>query len=191
MNSEKIMLTGCGILKKEIEMLIRKNKWNIETRFICSSLHIDFDQLEKALIGSLKKQKQQNKIVFYGTCHPRMDEIISDNNTKRTTGQNCVEILLGKKLFTEKLRSGAFFLMEDWAKRWDIVSQKAFGAKKNLMKEIFQQEHKYLLCVKTPVSGDFIADATKVSENVGLPIKWLNVNLQRLEKQLKTIINNQ
>ncbi len=180
----KLVLTGCGILKKEIEYLIKKNNWPVETHFLCSSLHVDFDKLYNSLEKSLKKYADRETLVFYGTCHPLIDKVIDNEHTIRTQGQNCIEILLGQKIFTDELAAGAFFLLEDWAKRWDYVSGKAFG-NEEIAAAILQEERDYFLALRTPCSGDFTKEAEHVSTLNSLPLRWMDVSLDNLERVLK------
>ncbi len=180
-------LISCGILKKEIKWVIAKNKWPVDVKFLDSSLHINLDRLSKVLTTALSKSGSNRKLVVYGTCHPKMDDFLLSGNAQRTCGQNCVEFLLGKKRFTDELSKGAFFLFEDWAKRWEKISYKYFG-NWDIMKQIFQDAHNYILCIKTPCSGNYETFADQVSQYVGLPLKWEHFDLSELEKILKKSI---
>ena len=179
-----IPLVGCGILKNEVNFLIRKNNWPFKTHFLCSSLHIDFEKLEKSLIKALNHYGNGPKAVIYGTCHPCMDDFIKQGNAQRTRGQNCVEHLLGKEQFDYHLERGAFFIMDDWASRWDFITGLAFGGTPEITREIFSAEHTYLLGLETPCSGNFRKKANEISEAINLPLKWLTVSLDHLEKNL-------
>jgi hypothetical protein len=185
-----VALVGCGILKNEISYLINKNKWNVEPHFLSSSLHVDFKQLENALVNRLFQLGKDPKVVFYGTCHPNMNNFMEQGNALRTKGQNCVEILLGRELFDKYLSSGAFFLMEDWALHWKTVMTKAFGDKPEVIREIFSSEHKYVLALRTVCSSNYETEALKISEEVGLPLQWLDVDLDHLESVLTETIHN-
>lgn len=189
MNSESLVLLGCGILKKEIALLCKNNNWAIETHYLDSSLHIDFDCLYKGLNSLLVKYQESNTIVFYGCCHPLMDKILENGKTNRTIGQNCVDMLLGSELFSEELAKGAFFILEDWAHRWEFIITKAFGTKKpDLIREMFKGDHKYLLCLRTPCSNNFTAEAEKAGKFVDLPVRWMDVGLNNLESVLQSAI---
>lgn len=182
-------LVSCGILKNEIKQIIANNKWPVNVRFLDSSLHIDLDKLSTSLTTALSKCSSKKKVVIYGTCHPKMDEFLSNAKATRTCGQNCVELLLGKDRFSHELSKGAFFLFEDWATRWETISYNYFGDW-NIMKEIFQDAHKYILCIRTPCSGNFEKYAKQVSKRVGLPLIWDDFDLILLEKTLKKSIFN-
>jgi len=169
-------------LKNEIKKIIAKHNWPIKTRFLDSSLHIDLEKLSRVLSKSLLKDNT-NKFVVYGTCHPKMDSILSSVNAKKIPGQNCVELLLGKERFTKELSKGAFFLFEDWAIRWEKISYEYFG-NWEIMRDIFQSSHKYILCIRTPCSGNFEGFANQVSQRTGLPLVWENFDLDQFEKVL-------
>ncbi|PIQ27044.1 hypothetical protein COW36_03200 [bacterium (Candidatus Blackallbacteria) CG17_big_fil_post_rev_8_21_14_2_50_48_46] len=190
MNEEKLLLTGCGILKKEVHFLIKKNNWPVETLLLNSALHCDLKKLKQALTGVLKKQQAHPLIVFYGTCHPQMDQILTEGHTFRTQGQNCVEILLGPEQFQSELAKGAFFLLEDWAQRWQEISAKALGTTKpEIIREIYHESGiKYLLAIKTPCSGDFSHEAQKIAELLKIPARWMNVDLKHLEQILQNVV---
>ncbi len=80
---------------------------------------------------------------------------------------------------------GAFFLLEDWALRWDAAISKAFGNKPEVVREIFQLSSRSLLCLRTPCSGNFELAAMDVSAKVGLPLRWMDVGLDNLETVLR------
>jgi hypothetical protein len=86
-----MVMVGCGILHKEVDFLIKKNGWKVETQFLASSLHNYFDKLYAQLDAALDfdEQKDRKTIVFYGSCHPRMDSLLEKHHTLRTHGQNC------------------------------------------------------------------------------------------------------
>lgn len=187
---EKLLLVGCGILRKEIHYLIEKNDWPLETSFLDSALHVDFEKLSDKLTTALDKYKKRETIVFYGTCHPLMDGILKRAKTIRTPGQNCVDILLGHELFMEELGKGAFFLMEDWALRYEYITRLTFGENLDLIREMFQGDRAYMLCLRTPCSGDFSLEAEKAGKLVGVPLRWMDVTLDHLETVLHNTINH-
>jgi hypothetical protein len=113
-----------------------------------------------------------------------MENILGEAETFRTVGQNCVEMLLGQELFTEELSNGAFFLLEDWARRWDYILKKTLGNNEKIWKDVFQGDRKYLACITTPCSGDYRVEAEAAGKKVGLPLRWLDSTLDHLESVL-------
>jgi len=182
------LLLGCGILQQEIRFLIEKNGWPLETRFLDSALHIDFDKLSLTLATALDRHAEREVIVFYGACHPLMERMLASAATLRTAGQNCVEMLLGAERFSAELSQGAFFLLEDWARRWGQIVAATFGTNLDVIREIYQGDRSYLLSISTPCSGDFEAEAEEASRLVGLPLRRLEVSLDHLEKVLSEAI---
>ncbi len=188
-SDDRVLLVGCGILRREILHLIEKNHWPLDTMFLDSSLHCDLKRLENRLHSALSRTRDRNTIVFYGTCHPLMDQMLEAARTFRTVGQNCAEMLLGKARFTEELGNGAFFLLEDWARRWEQITFKTFGTTKvEVIREIYRGDRKYMLCLKTPCSASFETEAARVSDLTGLPLRWLSVTLGHLEMVLRVAL---
>lgn len=185
MTGDRLLLLGCGILKKEVEFLIAGNDWPMDTLFLDSALHADFDSLAKGLTSALARHRDENVIVFYGTCHPLMERMLDEAHAFRTRGQNCCEMLLGHDLFSRELTNGAYFLLEEWARRWEDIQARTFNTKNlDLIRDIFQGDRKYLLGLRTPCSGDFTAEAEAAGRMVGLPLRWLDVSLDHLESVL-------
>ena len=186
--NDRLLLIGCGILKNEIRHLTEKNQWPLDMVFLDSSLHIDLAKLEKRLAGALDRYQEKNIIVFYGCCHPLMDNILEQRQTFRTQGQNCVDMLLGHALFTDELSKGAFFLFEDWARRWHHVTTKTFGGNLAVTREIFKNDRKYLLGIRTPCSEDFTAEAEAAGQSMEVPVYWMDATLDHLESVLRETV---
>ncbi len=191
MSSANSVLLGCGILQQEVNFLIKKNGWQLETDFLDSSLHVNFEKLAQQLETGILRNTGREIVVFYGCCHPRMEKILEIAHTFRTEGQNCVEMLLGRQKFMQELTDGAFFLLEDWALRWDQAIGMTFGDNPDVVREIFQLSNKKLLCIRTPCSKDFKIEAEDVGNKVGLPVHWLDVTLDHLESVLSQALERQ
>jgi len=179
-------LVGCGILKKEVEYLIARKGWNLETHFLDSALHNYFDRLYSQLDSALGEEERSSHrvIVFYGACHPRIDDILNRHHTLRTQGQNCIVMLLGYERFMAELEKGAYFLLEEWANTWQPMITQAFGANLAVVREIFHSSHKYMVALRTPCSGDFTAAAEAAARFVDLPLLWMDTDLSHLESVL-------
>jgi hypothetical protein len=184
---EKLLLLGCGILSKEIRFLVAKNHWPVDMLFLDSALHIDFNKLAKGLKGSLAKHRHRQCVVFYGACHPLMERMLAAEHTQRTPGQNCVDILLGFDVFSHELEQGAFFLMEDWARRWEYITRITYGTDKlSIVRDILKESQRtYILALRTPCCSDFSAAAEEISYKLDWPLRWMDVNLNHLETVLR------
>lgn len=178
------MLIGCGILEKEIRFLAEKRGWPLDLVFLPSGLHVDFGRLRNSLEKSMELHAERHKVVFYGACHPLMEQILLNADAIRTPGQNCVDIYLGHDLFCQELEQGAFFLFEDWARHWRKIIGMVMPGNPEVMRSIFRDAHRYLLAIRTPCSGDFSAEADEVSAMTGLELRWTDVGLEHLEECL-------
>jgi hypothetical protein len=178
------VLLGCGILAREIEYLIAKNGWSLECDFLPSALHMDLKALSRELTSGLERHNDRSTIVFYGCCHPLMDRMLSNAGTFRTSGRTCIEMLLGTEVYDRELMAGAFFLLDEWAWKWDDIMTLAFGPNRAILAEIMQLDRKYILAIRTPCSHDFSEPAEKASQQAGLPLRWLDVGLDYLESVL-------
>jgi hypothetical protein len=189
--TSRLRMVGCGILHKEVDYLIAKNNWNVETEFLDSALHNYLNRLSKELDAALTCDEQagRNTLVFYGSCHPQMDSILQHHHTLRTHGQNCIVMLLGYELFTAELAKGAYFLLEDWALTWEPMLTQAFGNNIVVLREIFHSSHKYMIAIRTPCSTDFRTAAEAAAAYVDLPLQWLDVGLEHLESVLAEAID--
>lgn len=192
-DGEPLIMVGCGILSKEVNYLIKKNGWNLQTRFLASALHNYFDRLYKELDDALTVEDAQKHktVVFYGACHPRIGTILNNHKTLRTEGQNCIVMLLGYERFMEELGKGAYFLLEDWALTWEPMITECFGKKLSVVREIFGSSHKYLLALRTPCSGNFTEAAETAAAFVDLPLMWMDVDLSCLETVLSDLLARQ
>lgn len=63
-----------------------------------------------------------------------------------------------------------------------------FGINREVIREIYQGDRGYLLCITTPCSGDFRDEAEEAGRLVGLPLRWLDVSLDHLEWVLSEAI---
>lgn len=186
---DRPVLVGCGILEKEIRYLAAKNRWQLEMAFLPSGLHVDFERLKTGLDKILQHYAGRRTLVFYGACHPLMDRILADARACRTPGQNCVDIYLGHELFCRELESGAFFLFEDWALKWQKIIGGVMPGNPAVMRSIFRSAHTHLLAIRTPCSGDFSAEAAAISETTTLELRWINHGLEYLEANLADTFN--
>ncbi len=181
--ADSLVLVGCSILHKEVDYLIKKNHWLIETHYLNSALHNYLDRLSKELNQALDEEalKGHNSLVFYGSCHPLMERYLDSHQTCRTHGQNCIVMLLGYEFFMQELSKGAYFLLEDWALSWETMLSGFLGENISVIREIFHSSHKYILALRTPCSSDYTHAAEKAASYVDLPLRWLDVDLQELE----------
>lgn len=178
-----LVVVGCGILHKEVDYLVKKNGWQVETQFLDSALHNYLGKLSDQLNAALAADEMQGRetVVFYGCCHPQIDSIMEKHHTLRTHGQNCIVMLLGYEKFMQELEKGAYFLLEDWALTWEPMITKCFGNNPAVIREIFHSSHKFITAIRTPCSTDFTSAAEAAAAFVDLPLQWMDADLSHLE----------
>jgi hypothetical protein len=102
--SEKVCIVSCGILRKEIEHLMKTGEIDANVHYLSEELHMDYNLLDRGLNGALKKyQKQRSEgiVVVYGdVClgfNGEMKELIDKYDVVKVDGLNCIDCLLGGK----------------------------------------------------------------------------------------------
>lgn len=188
MSGSRCRLVACGVLDREIRCLVEKNGWPVDTVFLDSSLHVDHARLEQGLRSVLGRCTGEPVAAFYGVCHPRIDRILGAAGASRTPVENCVEALLGREAYVRELEGGAFFLFGDWARRARAVILSSFGGSEAVAREVFQAERTHLLGIRTPCAPDFTAEAEETGRMLGLPLRWMDASLDRLEAVLSETI---
>lgn len=193
MTARTRVLVGCGILHREVDALIAKNGWQLETHYLASALHNYLDHLSAKLESALTDDEGRglDPIVLYGACHPLMERILEKHQTHRTPGQNCIVQLIGYDRFMEELGKGAYFLLEDWALTWEPMITAAFGKNLTVVREIFHSSHHCMIAIRTPCSGEFTAAAEAAARFVDLPLLWMDADLSHLEEVLAQALEQQ
>ncbi len=178
----KIQVIACGIFKREIEELRRREKLSLHCKYLDSMLHMMPALLEYELQENMTESSDNQVVLVFGDCQPRMFEMESKPGICRVAGVNCCEIILGKERFYQLRSEGVFFLLPEWAERWKEVFQKYLGFNKDTAKVFMGDMHTKLLYLDTgvvPVPEKVLQAA---AEFCGLPVEILKVDLNHLLK---------
>jgi len=176
------LLVACGILSREIRLIVSARAWPIRIRFLPSRLHVDIEKLGTALQSEVDLRDGGRLALGYGVCHPSIDRL--GKAVVRMKAQNCISMLLGEEHFHREIEAGTYFLLEEWARDWTSITRSAFGDHPTSIAAIFRSEHKSILAIRTPCSGDFATAAQEVADGLGLPLRWIDVSLEHLESIL-------
>ncbi|MBF0185185.1 MAG: DUF1638 domain-containing protein [Magnetococcales bacterium] len=190
--TKPIPLIGCAILAREINYLIEKNRWPVAAEYLASELHNRPRHLEGVLRRQLVTQELLGKecLVVYGSCHPRMQQLLDDHQAIRTPSQNCISMLLGQERFMQELEQGSYFLLEEWSQQWQTLFAQLFGHRQSVVQEIFRCCHQRMVALHTPCSDDFMATAREAADYVGLPLLRMDSTLDHLELLLAHTLRN-
>ncbi len=187
MKPEKTKGIACSIFRKEIEYLKEQKLIDMPVRYISSMLHMDPEELDKRIKKATENEqlKGNDIVLVFGDCCPNMTEIGHANNIHRSTGLNCVEILLGRDLFRQMRSDGVFFLMHEWTLRWQEVFQHEIGLEGDNARSLMNDMHTKFVYLDTglsPVPGKHLAE---ISEYCGLPVEIMKISLNTLMKKIK------
>ena len=101
---EKPCLIACGILRKEIEHLVKTGEIDAKVHFLSEKLHMDYHLLDRGLNGTLKKYRKQDPegiVVVYGDLclgfNGEMKVLMDRYDAVKVDGLNCIDCLLGGK----------------------------------------------------------------------------------------------
>jgi len=102
--TKKPCVISCGILQKEIELLLENGDIDAEVHFLSERLHMDYNLLDRGLNGALKKYRKQSSegiVVVYGdVClgfNGEMKVLMDRYDAVKVDGLNCIDCLLGGK----------------------------------------------------------------------------------------------
>jgi hypothetical protein len=191
-NKPRPILISCGIIRKEIEQLIKQKELDVEAKFLNAGLHVVYAELEKAItdaLGKVKKRSKNGIIVVYGDmCHPRIKKIVNQySNTIKVDALNCIDCLLGghKNLLLADPKCSHFYLSPGWMPS-NLKKNKYFKEIFNWniegVKEQFQHLNGLIIINSLGDLDEFKKDIEEFSYHTGLEVKSIkNVGLNGLK----------
>ncbi|MEJ2126122.1 MAG: DUF1638 domain-containing protein [Candidatus Bathyarchaeota archaeon] len=115
------LLLSCGILRAEIEKLVKEKQLDVDVVFLDAGLHAVYSELEKAVITAIEKHSKDAKrgiVVVYGDmCHPRLKKIVKNcDNAVKVDAINCIDCLFGghQKILKADPKYSHFYLSPGW-----------------------------------------------------------------------------
>lgn len=176
---------ACSIFKKELEELVARGKLPLDFIYISSMLHLEPPQLEKVIREKLKNGDKN--LLIFGNCCTTLCDLSSFSNAFRTVGENCCEIVLGKKMYEKLSRERAFFLMPEWVDRWEQIFIKEFGLSSGVAQDLLKESTDYFLYLDTGVHPVPTETLDKISSFFKIPwkIKKIDIEQDLLDNILK------
>ena len=189
MNTNKTLIViCCRVFKSEI-MALRQRHWpEMTIRFESSMLHMKPDKLASRLDAKLQPEflEHHKALLIYGDCCMEMTDFTKRPGVVRVCGNNCCELLLGKKTYKHLSHEGAFFLFPEWAHRWRHIFSVELGLNQANAASLMGEMHSKLVYLDTGVVPVPITDLKECSQYCGLPWETLQVSLDPLFKGIQS-----
>jgi hypothetical protein len=178
---------ACSIFKNELEKLQRMGKLEVPVIFLDSMLHMKPVDLTFRLNECLHKELSLGHriILLYGDCHPYTVEQESVPGVVRVTGINCPAILLGRETYRSLRKEGVFFLMHEWATRWQEIFKKQLGLDPTIAGDFMKEMHSRLVYLDTGLLPVPNVQLNELSQYTGLTWDVLRVNLDALVVEVR------
>ena len=173
---------SCGVLRAELEQLLRLGKIQGELFFLDSMLHMNPMTLEAALTASLNRHELEpgNLVLVYGDCCPRMLNLVRQYKVSRVNAINCAQMVVGRSWYRELMQEQAFMLLPEWALRWKEIFQIELGLTKEVAHDLMQDNRGHIVYLDTglvPVPQEALASCAAYT---GLPLRIEHVSLNPL-----------
>jgi hypothetical protein len=172
---EKPCVISCGILRKEIEHLLDKGDIDAEVHFLSERLHTNYNLLDHALSGALKKYSElrsQGIIVVYGDAclgfNGEMKTLIDKYNAVKVDGLNCLDCLLGGKGNLLEMDPDHKYLFLNPA--FIQFFEKIKGKTKEQTREMFSMLDGIILLDALGDLEDYQSKIDEIVDSTGLPI---------------------
>jgi len=186
MNEQTITCLACGVFKKELEYLSDKGLIDFKVRTLESMLHMDPSKLEKVLGTITSEHPQDNYLLLYGDCQPRMNELADRKNTSKIAGINCCEILLGKEAYRRLQHEKAFIFLPEWAVRWREIFTRELGFEKAENAKMFLKDHlDKLVYINTGILPVPVMVLKEIQEFFDLPLEVMTISLDILKSEIE------
>jgi PAS domain S-box-containing protein len=185
-----VVCVACSVFRMELDDLQARGEVPEPVEYVDSRLHVDPLALGPELGRAIERHYRHGDgvVLVYGHCHPWMDEQDGLPGTCRVQGVDCPSILLGHELYGELRRAGAFFVLPEWAHRWEETVCLALGADQGAARELLQDMHTHLLYLDTgvtPVPREQLEAASRWS---GLPLEIRSVPTDRLASAVREAV---
>ncbi len=190
-NKQNLIVICCAVFESEI-MALKQRHWpEMTIHFESSMLHMRPDKLASRLDMKLQPEflEHHNVLLIYGDCCMEMADFTKRPGVVRVCGNNCCELLLGKKAYKQLSHEGAFFLFPEWARRWRHVFNVELGLNRANAASLMGEMHSKLVYLNTGVVPVSIADLKECAGYCGLPWEVMQVSIDPLFTAIQNALN--
>ena len=190
-NKQKSAAICCGVYKDEI-LVLKKRYWpNLTIHFLSSMLHMKPELLGTKLSAQLEEENvlEQKTLLIYGDCCMQMTDLTKSPDVVRVHGHNCIHQVLGSNEYKRLSHEGAFFLLPEWASRWNNIFKNELGLNEANAEDLMREMHSKLVYLDTgirPVPTEHLKDCSRYC---GLPWEVLQVSLEPLRKCIQDALD--
>lgn len=188
----KRVLIGCGVLRKEIEAMLKDS--DIECRWLKDQLHNEPDKLHIEIQKAIDEEADADLIYLsYGLCGKALVGVKAQTcPVVMPRVDDCIAMLLYDRKDLGDLRRSSYFVSQGWLWGEDGIGyehdrmKEKYGEKRALKiaKAMFKN-YKYLLFIRTGV--ETAADKKKceeMAEKLGLGVNETEGNICVLEEMI-------
>jgi hypothetical protein len=162
---------SCGVVRAEMEDLLRRGLIQGELLFLDSMLHMDPPKLEAVLSAALEKNSGEPGclVLVYGDCSAGMLDLVRRFRVGRVNVINCAQLLLGRDRYRQLMREGAFLVLPEWAQRWEHIMTSELGLSKAVAHDLMGEHRGVLVYLDTGLSPVPESYLREFSAYTGLP----------------------
>jgi hypothetical protein len=172
---EKPCVISCGILRKEIDHLLKKGDIDAQVYFLSEKLHADYHLLGRGLTGALNKHQKQNPqgvVVVYGDLclgfNGEMKALIDQYDAVKVDALNCIDCMLGGKGKLLELDPDHKYLFLNPA--WIQFTAKIRRETKEMTPEMFSMLDGIILLDAMGDLDEYQSEIHEIADYTGLPI---------------------
>ncbi len=182
---------ACGALRRELDDVLRRRDWAVRVEFLPPDLHMDPEQLSKAIESKLEETRGHfgRVIAVYGRCSPGLDEILGRYGAERLPGEHCYEVLADGRFMTLlREEPGTYFLTNFLCRNFQSVIKGLGLDRYPNLKQVYFRNYKRLVYLDTGLDGSLEEKAREIALYLNLPLQVEAVGTSGLESRLASII---
>ncbi|MHB8120626.1 MAG: DUF1638 domain-containing protein [Desulfuromonadaceae bacterium] len=178
MKSHTVWLS-CGVVRAEMEELLRRGLIKGELLFLDSMLHMNPPQLEARLTASLEQRSGQSGclVLVYGDCSAHMLDLVRRFRVGRVKVINCAQLLLGRERYRQLMHEEAFLVLPEWARRWEHIMKSELGLNKEVAHGLMGENRGVLVYLDSGLTAVPVQHLVEFSAYSGLPWRVETVTL--------------
>ena len=177
---DRAVCIACSIFKNELERLRSQGRFFLDTDYLDSALHLYPQELQTQLDRAIKTHRQQQDkiLLLFGDCHAYMCDYADEPGIARIKGVNCCQIVLEAQEYQGLHSDGAFFLLPEWALRWQEIIKAYIGLPQAQAQEFMREMHSGFIYVDTGIVPVPVHELDALAEFFGLTVTIKRVGLE-------------